>query len=370
MPKKKTITKKAAVEPEEQLTTFLKGRKDEHYNFEEGHYFEVSQGSLLLDLHVGKITPSVIRHTGISRGGKTSQFLEDMKQFLKAVPNSRGFWVLAEGRLSEKLKKRSGLKFVYNPEEWQDGTVFVLESNVYDLVFDTVRDLISNNPKKKRYFFVVDSSDGLKTKDDLAKSTSDNTQVGGGSKITSEFLSRVSLGMAKFGHVLGLIGQVRQTVKTNQYEKSSPKLSSSTGGHALDHYPSIFLQYEKRYKEDLIGDQNDPKGHWAKVTVIKTDNEKTMTLKYPIKYDNDGKGGSIWREYEIADLMVEWGFLTKSGAWLKLSTELMQELTEAKVYTLEDEVCQVQGMDNLRNWLEENPSVTDYLFTKFEQLLT
>ena len=361
--------KKEKLDPSEQLSELLNGRKDEHFNFEETTYYEVSQGSLLLDLHVGKMVPGIIRHVGISRGGKTSQMLEDVKQFLKAVPDGRAFWVLAEGRLGEKTKQRSGLKFVYNTDDWEDGSVFVLESNVYDLVFDIIRDLLKNNPMKKKYFFVIDSTNGLKTKADIDKPSSDPTKVAGGAVITSDFLSRVTLGMTKFGHICGLTGQIREAPKINQYEKGPVRLSNASGGNAQDHYPTIFLQFEKRYQGDLIGDPKDPVGHWCKVTVIKTDNEKTTQLKYPIKYDADGKGGSIWVEYEIADLLIQWGYVQKSGAWLTVSEDLIKELFEAKLIESEDEF-KVQGLDNLRTWLEESPEITSHLYKKLEKLLS
>jgi hypothetical protein len=366
---KKSVKKeeKKSLSPEEQANAFFKNRKEEHYNFEESVEYEVSQGSLTLDLHVGKLTSGVVRHVGVSRGGKTSQFLEDVKQFLKAVPNSRAVWVLAEGRLSKEMKKRSGLEFVYHPSDWKDGQVLVVESNVFDFVFDFIRDLIGNNPLKKRYFFVVDSTNGLKTKEDLDKPTSGAMKVAGGATITSDFLSRVTLAMTKFGHILGLIGQIRASPKINQYEKQDPKLSNATGGNAQDHYPNIFLEFEPRYKADIIGDPNNPLGHWAKAKVIKTDKEKTVSVKYPIKYNSNGDGGSIWREYEVADLMIQWGFLMKSGAWLKMNEDQAKELHEKGL--IESEEFTIQGIDKLREWLEENPAITDFYYQKFENLL-
>jgi hypothetical protein len=92
MPKTKN---KETLDPTTQLTSFLKQNKEDHFNFEESVDFSVTQGSLLLDLHVGKITPGIIRHTGVSRGGKTSQMLEDVKNFLQGVDNARCVWVLA-----------------------------------------------------------------------------------------------------------------------------------------------------------------------------------------------------------------------------------------------------------------------------------
>lgn len=351
----------------DQLVSFLKSHKDDHYNFEDTIHWKSSQGSLALDLHVGKITPGIIRHTGVARGGKTSQFLEDVRNFLKTVPNSRALWVLAEGRLGEKMRQRSGLKFTSDPEEWEDGSVFILESQVYETVFDLIRELIKNNPENKRYFFVIDSSNGLKRKDDLNKVTSEAQQVAGGALLTSDFMSRVSLAMSKRGHVLGIIGQVRTKIKVDKYEKGTPTLSNASGGSAQDHYPTIFLEYQPRYKKDLIGDEKDPAGHWCRVKVIKTDNEKTMEVSYPIKYNKRDGEGSVWVEYEIADLLIQWEMVEKKGAWLSFSNELIKELRE--VMDIEDDF-KIQGVEKLMNWLEENTPAKEYLYEKFINLIS
>jgi|TARA_B110000908_G_C10267563_1_gene465984 hypothetical protein len=367
MAKQKT---KEGMDPTSQLTSFLKQNKDDHFNFEESVDFSVTQGSLLLDLHVGKITPGIIRHTGVSRGGKTSQMLEDVKNFLQGVENARCIWVLAEGRLGKETKKRSGLKFTHDPETWEDGSVFVFECQVYEAVFDLVRSLIRNNPENKRYFFVIDSTNGLKRREDLEKASGAVEKVAGAALITSDFLSRVSLAMSKFGHVCGLIGQVRSTIRINPYEKGSPQLSSASGGAAQDHYPTIFLEFQPKYKSDLIGDPNDPSGHWCKVNVIKTDKERTLSVKYPIKYNSTGTSGSVWLEYEIASLMMEWGFVKKAGAWLSFSSEFLEEAKLNSLIPENSEDFKLQGEQKLRDWLEENEIAKKYLFEKFQSLLS
>ena len=361
---------KETLDPTSQLTTFLKQNKEDHFNFDESVDFSVTQGSLLLDLHVGKITPGIIRHTGVSRGGKTSQMLEDVKNFLQGVDNARCVWVLAEGRLGKETKKRSGLKFTHDPETWEDGSVFVFECQVYETVFDLVRELIRNNPENKRYFFVIDSTNGLKRREDLEKASGAVEKVAGAALITSDFLSRVSLAMSKFGHVCGLIGQVRSNIKINPYEKGTPQLSSASGGAAQAHYPTIYLEFQPKYKSDLIGDPNDPSGHWCKVNVIKTDKEKTLSVKYPIKYNSTGTSGSVWVEYEIASLMMEGGFVKKSGAWLSFDSDFLQEAKQNALIPEDCEEFKVQGDQKLRDWLEENKNAKEFLFNKFQSLLT
>ena len=157
-------------EPEDILNSFLKTNKDDHYNFEEEENYKVSSGSLQFDLHLGGgFGPGLHRFTGMNEGGKTSEALQVMKNFLETIPNSRGFYIKAEGRLSPEMKKRSGVDFVTSHDEWEDGKCFVFESNIYEAVAEIVSRLVDSNEKKTKFCFVLDSVDGLILKNDMAK---------------------------------------------------------------------------------------------------------------------------------------------------------------------------------------------------------
>ena len=72
-PKKKIVE---GFNPVDQIQSYLKDHKDEHFNFEEAPSYVVSSGSLLLDNEMsGGLRPGVIRASGISEGGKTSNAL-------------------------------------------------------------------------------------------------------------------------------------------------------------------------------------------------------------------------------------------------------------------------------------------------------
>ena len=108
------------------LGNFLKANKSYHYNFEEEHDYRVSSGSLQFDLCMnGGFGPGLHRFTGLTEGGKTSEALEVMKNFLSTIEKSRGFYIKAEGRLGKEMRKRSGVKFVWAEDEWVGGTCFV-----------------------------------------------------------------------------------------------------------------------------------------------------------------------------------------------------------------------------------------------------
>ena len=80
MAAKKKITE--GLSPVEQIQSYLKENKGDHYNFENTPDYTVSSGSLLLDIEMGGgIRPSIIRASGVSEGGKTSCALSFARNF-------------------------------------------------------------------------------------------------------------------------------------------------------------------------------------------------------------------------------------------------------------------------------------------------
>ena len=141
----------------EVLSTFLKNNMEDHYNFEDDFEYKVSSGSLQLDIQLGGgFSPGLHRFCGINEGGKTSAALEVMKNFLRTVPNAKGFYIKAEGRLSNEMKERSGVPFTIKAEDWNVGTCFVFESNIYETVVDAMRNLVANNEEGIKYYFLLD----------------------------------------------------------------------------------------------------------------------------------------------------------------------------------------------------------------------
>jgi RecA/RadA recombinase len=351
------------------LSSHLKDNKDSHYNFEDEKIFHISTGSLLLDSELsGSLeVPAIVRFTGVSGGGKTSAALLIMNNFLKTVPNSKGFLVKAEGRLNSNVKRVSGVEFVHSPEDWDNGKCFVLRSNVYENIATLILELIKNNPENTRYYFLIDSMDALISKNDLSKGFDDSAKVAAGAVLTSNFLRRIMLPLSTFGHICGLISQVRSNVQINPYAKGDPKLTNSSGGNALQHYADWIFEFQPRYKSDQILEDGKIIGHWSKILLRKTTNEKDgVEVTYPIKHGrSDGK--SIWTEYEIADMLIQWGFAKKSGAWIAFDEELVKEI---KKNIEKDFPEKIQGMDQLRTFLETNGEICVYLFNKFKMILS
>jgi len=371
MAKEKTEpAEKKELSSKDVLNSLMIVNKDYHYNNEPEVDYLVSSGSLNLDVHLdGGFGPGVHRFCGVTEGGKTSEALEVVKNFLATIPDSKGLLIKAEGRLTPKMRKRSGIKFVFKAEEWEVGTCFVLETNVYETAVDYMRGLVMYRSKEK-YIFVVDSFDGLIKKDDLAKGSEDANKVAGGAVIASDFLKRVNLALTKRGHMGIFLSQIRDNIKIDPYAKTSPKIINGSGGNALNHYANYILEFQPRFNGDMIlpndkapvSPTNQAEGHFCKVVIRKSSNEKTlMNLTYPIKYGR--VGGSIWNEKEVVDLLFSWGYMLRKGSWLSPTQDLKDILTKEGFEIFDT----IQGEDKLFKYLMDNPKILAFLLKMFKE---
>lgn len=356
------------------LKSFLKENKDHHYNFEEEISYKVSSGSLNVDFELGGgFGPGLHRFTGMNEGGKTSEALEVMKNFLK-MPNARGLYIKAEGRLPKEMQERSGIDFATSEDDWKDGNCFVFESNIYETVLDLMRALVGDNENKTKYCFILDSLDGLIMKEDLNKDFQDAHKVAGGALLGAKFMQKMSIALAKRGHMAIFISQVRADIKLDPYSKAPVRQTTATGGNALLHFANYILEFEPRFKKDLILEsptqpidpvKNKILGHSAKITVKKSPNEKTnYVLQYPIRYGRTG-GNSIWVEKELIDMLYAWEFVVKRGAWIAADEAFLELIAENNLEFPE----KIQGESKLSQLLEENSSLSNFLIKYFKDII-
>jgi len=363
-------------DPNDILGNFLKSNKSDHYNFEEEFDYKVSSGSLQFDLCMnGGFGPGLHRFTGLTEGGKTSEALEVMNNFLTSMEKPRGLYIKAEGRLSKEVRERSGVKFVWSADEWVDGTCFVLETNIYETAMTCIKQLIDDEKNKQKYCFILDSVDGLIAKNDASKGFDEFAKIAAGASIASTWCKQTSIALGKRGHMAIFISQVRSEMR-DQYSKEPPRQSVATGGYALQHYANTVIQFQPRYKSDLIlqnpsiktidEKKNPIVGHFAKVLICKSPNEKSnISLTYPVRYNRSG-GNSIWIEKEIVDLLYAWEFVEKKGAWIK-PTEDFKELLKENKLEFPD---QIQGDNNLFKVLDEDGKLCNFLSVYFKQQIT
>lgn len=352
------------------LSKFLKENKEDHYNFEEAYDYRISSGSLKFDLELGGgFGPGLHRFTGMNEGGKTSEALEVMRNFCKSGDNRKGVYIKAEGRLPKEMVERSGVEFVYDADKWEAGTCFVFESNIYETVMDLMRKFVMHKDDIQ-YCFIIDSVDGLISKGDINKSLEESNKVAGGAVIASNMMKRISIALAKRGHMAIFTSQVRADIKLDPYSKAPIRQITGTGGNALLHFANWIVEFEPRFNRDLIlknpkaklGEDNPPIGHEAKVVIKKSPNEKTnLTIKYPILYGQKG-GKSIWRTKEVVDMLLVFELVVKKGAWYTLSEEL------GEIVSI-DTSLKFQGEPALFKFFEDEEEVSQVLYRYFVKML-
>lgn len=373
MSKIKNKEEEVIITPQEQLLAYLKGTKGEHYNFEDSIYYKVSTGSLILDsVFQGGFGPGLIRLVGHNGGGKTSEAFTIAKNFMESVSNSRTIYIKSEGRLSLDMMKRSGLTFITgDTANWVNGTVYVHESNLFQNILGLILNLIENNPMKIKYCFIIDSLDGIITKGDKQKTLDENNQVAGVPRIMKMFFQHCCVPLFKFGHLPIFLSQVSANISIDPKAAAPIRVISGTGGNSLLHMADIILDFGPQFQGDLILEDPDAKpdpfknkilGHWCKVEVKKSSNEtKGQKIQYPIRH-----GYGIWREKEISDYMLMKGLLIRAGAWYSFEKSVLDELLQRNSET----PTKFQGILSFQAFLEENPTIRDYLYSLFVDMIT
>ncbi len=148
--------------------------------------------------------------------------------------------------------------------------------------------------------------------------------------------------------------------------------TTQSGGKALNFYSSVIAEIKPLWTnlyiwENPSGASIDAKGkrigHYCSLKFTKTRNEKSgQVLDMPIKYGE--RGGSIWTEYEVMDLCLQFEFVKKKAAgWFEFDQELVDEFDDS------DFKPKHQGINNLISYLEENKKLTSFLVEKFKKLL-
>jgi recombination protein RecA len=354
----------------DQISKFLSDKDNQkyHYNFHESEEYKIPSGSLNLDIALGGGLPGgAHRFTGINEGGKTSCAMAFAKNFQRMFKkDGMIIYIKSEGRFSPEMIERSGIDI--DPEKF-----FVFDCNVFEKVFELIRELVFHNENGKKYMFIIDSVDALCRVNDIDKPFAESEQVAGGALITSVFLKKMVLPITKMGHTMILTSQVRVEVATNPYaSRGGPKVKQA-GGNAIKHYANFILEFEERYNSDLIfknptatklDEKGEPIGHYCKIKFRKSVNEKTgSSVRYPIKYGQKN-GKSVWRAREILDMLYLFNLIDKKGAWISVSEDLIKELSDKKFEINE----KFQGEQRLIDFLEENEKLAEFLYEDFKNL--
>ncbi len=341
------------------VSSYFKKHKEDHLNFDETVSWKASTGSLLFDAELGGgFSAGGIKVAGASFAGKTNCVLTCVKNALDTVENSKGLWFKAEGRLDQEVMDRCGAKFVFDPEEWEVGTLLVVESNVYEFIINLINDLVKNNPNQFRYIMAIDSADALIRRDDEKKEAEEGEKVGAGGLLMSLMFKKAGLVLNKKGHCLFILAQLRAKVETNQYAPKDQNKSVGGGGsNALTHGVNQVWNFQGRTKGRNIQDGDKVIGHKCAIILSKGVKERfDVLVEYPVKHGQTN-GHSVWTEMEIIDLLLSWEFFTKSGAWFTVEPELLSYIRQLGFEFPE----KIQGIASIYALLEGNKELTNHL---------
>lgn len=378
MAKNKEEKEEVKHDSKSQMANLLKEYKEDHYNAEEAVNWKISSGSLILDAAIGGIGPSLVRICGSNNEGKTPIALELIRQMFLTVPNSKGLWVVAEGRgLTDENRERCGLKFVETAEEWEVNTVLVLYTNIYEMVINTIKSLVKQNTEDIRYAMCIDSLDGLILRDDSKKDIDGNNKVCGPQGLSKKMLQSLSLGMFRFGHLLIMISQVTAAPKLDTYAPTVNRGGEFSGGNALLHAADLILEVKSSFGGDYILDnpagkitdgKSKPIGKMCKLILQKVMKEavRKTIVSYPIKFGRKPSG--VWLEREVGDTILMLRLAKKGAAgWMTFDEEFLGRIHGQ--FGCPDFPEKLQGMDNLYRELESRPDLVEKLTNLFKDLI-
>ena len=196
----------------------------------------------------------------------------------------------------------------------------ILSAEKYLSIFDQ---LIHTEPNS---ICVIDSFSALSSDAELTGDLSD-TQVMSVQKVLAKFCRRIS-NVLPINKVT-VVGITHLMANVNKFGRGKTKVEKS--GSALKYQVDVKL-HATHTSPIMQGDtQIGQTVHWQVITsAIGAPGQKVSSH---IKY-----GRGIWKEMELADLLVDFGTVIKSGAWLTLPNGE-----------------KLQGKNNLAKYLEENP---------------
>ena len=234
------------------------------------------------------------------------------------------------GNIEGRLRKRDleGIESLSLLPQEEGGLMQVIQSTEGNIlsaekflgIFDQ---LIHTRP---RTICVIDSFSALASEAELTGDLSDQ-QVMSVQKVLAKFCRRIAPAIPI--NKTTVVGITHLMANVSSFGRGKKKVEKS--GSALKYQVDVKL-HATHTTPILQGEtQIGQTVHWQVATsAIGPPGQKVSSH---IKY-----GRGIWKEMELADLLVDFGLVGKSGAWLTLPNEE-----------------KLQGKNNLAKYLEENP---------------
>ena len=294
---------------------------EKKYNLEravlEDHII-VNTGSFQLNRAMGTngtILGKFIEIFGENSSGKSTITLHQIAEYQKAFPEKKVALFDYEFSFDKKYANNLGVDvnnlLIYQPTTQEEG---------YDMVLALIENEITS-------LIVIDSQSAAMPKAILDGEMGDAT-IGLQARINSKFCMKVKGLMDSHKCSLIVISQTRSNI--GGYGDPT----NTTGGNAIKFYADI------RWK---VWKTNDKENELNKTTVDIVKNKLASPFgqaKFAIQW-----GYGIDRLREVIDLAVELNYIKKGGAGWFTYTKLLGDIQET---------IKLQGLDNMKDYLEEN----------------
>jgi recombination protein RecA len=184
---------------------------------------------------------------------------------------------------------------------------------------------------------VIDSVAALVPKAEIEGEMGDS-HVGLQARLMSQALRKMTGALNQTGTTAIFINQLREKIGVFF---GSPE--TTTGGKALKFYASVRLDIRRT---QTLKNGEEAVGNRTKVKVVKNKMAPPFkTAEFDILY-----GEGISREGSVIDMALQMGIINKSGSWFTYEGDQLG-----------------QGRENVRNFLKDNPALTDEIEHKVKQ---
>ncbi len=288
----------------------------------------ISTGSLTLDiaLGIGGLPKGrIVEIYGPESSGKTTLTLQAVAECQKA--GGTAAFIDAEHALDPVYAEKLGV----NVDD-----LLVSQPDTGDQALEITDMLVRSGSID---IIVVDSVAALTPKAEIEGDMGDH-HVGLHARLMSQALRKLTANIKRSNTLVIFINQIRMKIGVMF---GSPE--TTTGGNALKFYSSVRMDIRRvgsiKKGDEVIG--ND-----TRVKVVK--NKMAPPFKqaeFEILY---GEGSS--HEGELIDLGVKNGLVEKAGAWYSYNGDRIG-----------------QGKDNVRNYMKDNPEMTEDLDSRLREML-
>lgn len=327
-----------------------------------------STRSLLFDYQLSQNLPgergmrvgTISRLSGPFQSGKTSVGLTLAASFQDTFENSMVVIFNAESRITLPQIKQCKVNINKN-------CFRLINTNRAECCFDLIEKLLLENPDKKMYYFLIDSSDALNRVSDLdTKTYAEAGKIAGGALMFSTACKRLALPIATTQSFLFITSQERMNMNASPMGMNAGPRKTTSGGEALKFYPSFIGSCKAAWTDRFIfKDASDKKskviGHNVDISVEKSyDGNKKGLLSYPIKYNH-----GIYKEREILMLCQAWSLLKLEGRTYSFVDSFREDVKD-KGFELP---LKIVGQNELNNYFDNNPKFIEIAENIFEKLL-